>query len=300
MRLVTHVVIAAVVVTQAACSTRAARDDARPSPAVAEVCKDRPGAAGYAIAGKDVTNAELRPLTLCPLSLGPAIGQPRVSWISGASGRTVVAEMSGRSDTVREVVNGKYAAVPGLGTPPGHSPALAADGKLLWQVQDTSDGAVQFVLRMFDPATQRATELLRSRTPLSGPAWGPAGEIAVIDDLSGASSRLLVLDKPGSKPRAIYRPSRDAVGVLWSPAGDLFVQQNPKDVTTTRAVILDRRGQRRAEVPSPWIVLGIASDGAVIVARHDTGDVAVLHQPNYDAPAIVGRLDVPLWGAAIS
>jgi hypothetical protein len=244
------------------------------------------------LTGESVYKAVLRPLDLCPPRLGAPILAPaeeqQMSWLTGSGERAVVADFSSGSDRLALVTPDGLAAIPGLGNPVGHSPALASDGRLAFADQQPGKSGPQFRLRMFDPASTKTTTLLTLTTPPSNLAWGPDGQLALIADTGSDGAHLLVLDVADAKARRVADLPREAVSVLWASwGGFVVVLSSGGDPTTAHAVVLNASGKQVAEVAREWRPLGLMDDGALIAANA-SGELFRLAAPTYDVSESFG------------
>lgn len=188
------------------------------------------------------------------------------------------------------------AAIPGLGNPIGHSPALANDGRLAFTDQQLGPHGPTFRVRLFDPVKKATTTLLTLTVPPSSLAWGPAGQLALLADTGGDRAHLLVLDRPNAKPRKLAELTQEAFAVMWPSWGGYVVVLSTGDPSATRALVLDASGKQKAVIAPEWRVLGLMADGALI-AVSASHELVRLAAPAYDVPESFGTFTTrePIW-----
>ena len=243
------------------------------------------------IAGQDALNASLFRFDLCSGRSEQVGDLSRYSDISAAGSRVVVSNAASGPDRIAALApSGQLTALPGLESPDGLSPEVDSAGRVAF-VQLTNDEK-PFALRLL-AAGRGVKTLLTSAVPLSSPAFGPRGLVAVAADpdetIGGSGPTLLVLLDPQTA-REISRaelPVPDAGALVWNEQARLIAVQ---DISGDQTLLVEPSSGRVLRKVEGWSPRTITPDGTRLLLER-AGRFGLLPLPAATAP--VTPLAVP-------
>ena len=228
------------------------------------------------IAGQNVLDASLFRYDLCSGRSERVGDVSRYSDISAAGSRVVVSNAASGPDRIAALTpEGDLAPLAGLASPDGLSPEVDSVGRVAF-VQLTNEDK-PFALRLLTPGGGVQT-LLTSAVPLSSPAFGPRGLVAVAADpdetLGGSGPTVLVLLDP-QRGREVSRaelPVADAGALVWNEQAALIAVQ---DISRDQTLVVEPSSGRVVRTVQGWSPRTITPDGTRLLVER-TGRFGLL------------------------
>ncbi|MGH9039563.1 MAG: hypothetical protein ACRDZ3_04975 [Acidimicrobiia bacterium] len=184
----------------------------------------------FASAGEGAAAGDLYEVQFNPPRLHRRTSTGRVYGMGGCDTDLVVtvADQSvGYRDELRRFADDQFLPVAGLADPAGARPALTPDCRAAFVRLDHTTDRPTERLMVFDPETEATTELRTAAPPYDQsfgvPAWGPDGEVAVLEGTAAEAGALgevtgIVVISPDGSERILDPPVEEFGALAWAPS----------------------------------------------------------------------------------
>jgi len=266
----TLVLVTAVTLSLAACSSSPARDTSPPQTVRPNelVAVEGPAPAGrfYVKAGDVSLSSDLYEVAL-PSTFKRLTTDARVSTIAGCTSRIIVAAAQrefGYLDTLQELKNGQLVPLGMPGAERAFDPDLNPECQLLFGKSRGSEPNTIGEVKRYDPTSGAVSDVTSGPT-VAGGAWGPDGQVLVLRREPGGPK--LDVIKPGGAKQELDPGVLDVGNTPWGRRGwiGMAVFTTKEKPPTATLFINPATGQR--STLDGWLPLAWSPTGDQLLVR---------------------------------